>query len=99
MGKKREHMTIEQIKAQVEEEIPYVVGQGTQCVQKRAKRQKELMKRHGHDVSAAVNPVYANGFNSSSINSVGNREVNKSGGTTNLISNARGNVFRGQRVA
>ena len=42
MGKKRELMTVEQCKAQVEEEIPYEVGKGTQCVQRRSRRLKEL---------------------------------------------------------
>ena len=32
MGKTREHMTVEECKAQVEAEIPYEVGNGTQVV-------------------------------------------------------------------
>lgn len=59
MGKKREHMTVEQIKDFVKAEIPYVVGDGTRCIQAQARRMKELYKRHGHDVSkhVGVSPV------------------------------------------
>lgn len=60
MGKTREHMTVEECKAQVEAEIPYEVGNGTQCVQRRSRRLKELYRRHGHDV---INPMAVGGFN------------------------------------
>jgi hypothetical protein len=101
MGKKREHMTIEQIKEFVAEEIPYVVGQGNKCIQARAARMKELMRRHGHDISlhVGVMPVsFAGGASGGTISGSGS----SSGGSRD---DADGSFhvghkhFRGQRVA
>lgn len=94
MGKKREHMTIEQIKVLVKEEIPYVVGDGTRCIQAQAKRMKELYKRHGHDVSGhtGVMPVT---FGSAAGGDMRTRigTPNRDTSTLDLPH------FRGQRVA
>lgn len=94
MGKKREHMTVEQCKSQVEEEIPYEVGKGTQCVQRRSRRLKELYKRHGHDV---VNPMQVGGFFGGSA--AGGDQRPKMGTAMRNTGAVDVPHFRGQRVA
>lgn len=48
--KKKNRLSIEEIKALVEAEVPYTVGSGTSCVVKRTRRMKELMKQNGHKI-------------------------------------------------
>lgn len=103
MGKKREHMTVEQCKAQVEKEIPYAVGNGTNCVQRRTRRLKELYRRHGYDVSNAPGIMGVQSFNGNGCIS-GHRGVGiGGGGRTNTDSSDPIDVghryFKGQRVA
>ena len=100
MGKKREHMTVEEIKAFVEAEIPYVVGKGTQCVQNRAKRMKELMRRHGHDLTNAPGMTWGGPLASSGVGAPDNRQTGKpEGGTTNTEDRYPMKALQGQRVA
>lgn len=101
MGKKREYMTLEQIKAFVSEEIPYVVGQGNKCIQARAKRMKELMRRHGHDVSGHVGvmPVTFGGGTGMGSAGGGSSTSGTSRDDTDGSFNVGHKGFRGQRIA
>lgn len=43
-------LSVEEIRELAAKEIPYVVGDGTKCIQRRERRIKELMRLHGHKI-------------------------------------------------
>lgn len=104
MGKKREHKTEAELRKQVEEEIPYVVGKGNDCIQRRSKRLKELFRRYGYSIDIA--PSGFGSFPGAKANGapslVGER--NSGGYQTETGENAMPSLtttprYRGQRLA
>lgn len=93
MGKKREHKTPEQLRKQVEEEIPYVVGRGKFCLQARTRRLKELLSRHGHSVAGAPGVLWDGPTSGAGGSAVGQYIPHTSNRDTDTPK------FRGQRVA
>jgi len=93
MGKKREHKTMEQLRQQVAEEIPYVVGQGQKCTQARTRRLKELFRRHGYPTHTP------SGLAGIGLEGGGQNKVSAEPGDNKRLSTKRTRAIRGQRVA
>lgn len=104
MGKKREHKTEAELRKQVEEEIPYVVGKGSSCIQARAKRLKVLFQRHGYPTTSAPSGFgtfagAAQEIHSASGNRRRRRSSNIESSDNTLPASTDVPIFRGQRIA
>ena len=51
-------LSLDEIRAIVEEEIPYVVGEGNKCINQRATRTKKLMRANGHPIYTRTQSIF-----------------------------------------
>ena len=50
--------TREELQAQVNEEIPYVVGDGKKCLNARTQRLRVLYRKYGYSITGAANSKF-----------------------------------------